>query len=365
MNDFQVTVELDSPLLLSGAQSGKKVDPAHMIRPASVRGLMHTFARALFGPLLGSAPKETRKAERRLLGAQGGVEIGGHEVGATFRLEVVPSRFANTTNFPNCPHDPNGKGRRKGFNEGQTATLVLRPRPRAVRADAGLPAILWTVLWTGFAFGALGNRSRRGYGSITLTGVQGINGGTTPDLGALFNNGGQDVQQTLPTWQEIPADRAALARGLCSGLRTARAAAAAWLDATGTTAAPTGAPSFFQLFGPDWVYIGKVFDSSDEAMRTLMNACSNTVGTDAKDRVLFCETLGAPVRFPNGMQRPKDCPDRFASPLWVRLYRTSEGWVPVATFSGDPTQRSLVDQVLGAIGASEQTLRVVESGGGC
>jgi len=353
MNDFELTVELDSPLLLSGARSGM-VDPARLIRPASVRGLVHTFARALFGPLLASNPENTRHAERKLLGAQGGVKDSQHhEYGATFRIEVVPSRLGNPIRVLNCPHDQR-KGKREGFPEDRTAELIVRPRPHAAAADVNFSAMLWTVLWTGFAFGALGNRSRRGYGSLTLTDIRGIDGGATPDLGALLKNAGGNVQQKLPVWQQVPADRAALAKDLCSGLRAAQAAAAAWLGTTGPPTAPTGAPSFFQLFGPDWVSIGMAFESSAAAMSTLMSACSGALRSNSS---LYRRTMGAGGR------------DRLASPLWVRLYRTGQGWVPVATFSGDPENRALVDQVLTAIGAinggTYQTLPVVAGRGGC
>ncbi len=353
VNDFGITVELDSPLLLGGAFSGR-IDPARIIRPASVRGLMHTFARALFGPLLGSDGRRTRDAERRLLGAQGGTtDANHHEYGATFRLEAPPIVLGDGT-FPNCPHDQR-KGARPGFREGQTARLIVRPRPAAAAADPHLPAMLWVVLWTGLTFGALGNRSRRGYGSLTVTGVEGVDGGKAPGLAGLLEGAGNGPAGELPTWPALPSSRQALADGLCRGLETARAAAKTWLEVTIPPVVPAGAPEFFQLFGPERVYVGRMFSSSQAAMSTLMQACSRALNNNAP---LYRRTLGAGGR------------NRLASPLWVRLYRTKAGWVPVATFSGDPGHRTLVDRVLRAIGCidangTHQTLNAVAGGGGC
>jgi len=309
---------------------------------------MHTFARALFGPLLAGNGPNTRNWERRLLGAQGGVKVVGSEPGATFRIEVEPHPL-NSGNYLNCPHN-SGKGRRSGFDEGQTAALIIRPRPAAVVADPQLPAMLWTVLWTGLAFGSLGNRCRRGYGSLTVTGIQAVGGGAPPPV-----LGFEEGTQALPTWPDLPKDENDLACTLHAGFKTAQAVATAWLPLTLPRGSRSGGrPPFFQLLGSDLVYMGRVYSTCRVAMAELMGACHRELGNAAG---LYRKTMGA-----GGS-------DRLASPLWVRLYRTEAGWVPLATFSGDPdpSSRKAVDNVLTAIGAApaSRSLTALATGRRC
>jgi hypothetical protein len=68
MDDFALTLRLDTPLMQGGPRTGEP-DGSGILRGPSVRGLLHQFARALIGPYLKGDAKSTRDAELLLLGS--------------------------------------------------------------------------------------------------------------------------------------------------------------------------------------------------------------------------------------------------------------------------------------------------------
>lgn len=319
VNDFAITLRLDTPLLQSGALA-KKVDPSYQLRGPSVRGLLHTWARALLGPPLKNDTEAVRKKEAELLGLAGDGE-GGRR---TFRIETVGD-LPPDRSFANCPHKPGPKGTRPGHPATGTVTLWVRPHP-CVASDPCFLAMLWVVVWTAFSLGAIGNRSRRGYGSLTIVGAP-----KAPSLTRLV----KDAEQ-LPTFPNPPATADALGKELRRGVDLALQCTAAWLDVSTTAAPParTGIFPFFELASLDQIYLGNpkgTNDDGDFVMQGLMTACSGVAGS-----------LG----FVAGSKR-------LASPLWVRIYKLAGStYVPVATLAhSTSSQLTAAETVLRAIGA--------------
>jgi hypothetical protein len=335
-----VTVMLDSPLLLSGSRP-RQVDATGTLRGASVRGLMHTWCRALLGPETGGDWAAIQHAERCLLGAHAGAkDTRNKEYGATFRLEVESRALANSNQeFLYCPHDPT-KGSRAGLAEGQRTSITIRPRRHAAVTDPLLPGMLWTVLWTGVCLGSLGQRSRRGYGSLRPVKASKDNN----EAPSVTTKAGETC--LLPEFGDPPSDVDALARQLAAGLRIARKAARHWLAERCSTSSsriswPLGIATF--LLPPDsQIYVGQRYSaSSNEAMVDVMRACHAAL---AHDQTSYRRGIGRiGDRQANG--------GRMASLVWIRLWKTALGLVPVATFSQMDHDRAAADDLLRRIEA--------------
>ncbi|MDP9120337.1 MAG: hypothetical protein M3O15_03055 [Acidobacteriota bacterium] len=287
-----------------------------------MRGLLHTFARALWGPLLGGDPTQVFAAETKLFGAAGGRESSP----PTFRLQDISSGNLGQDQYPNRPGEKK-KGMRAGFRPGQRRTIAFRPRRYSIEGTKAVPslvAMLWATAWAAFSFGGIGIRSRRGYGSLTVEA-----GTSLPELGA----------GPLPLFESVPADPLALRRDLHRGLNIVRQTAYQWLMENGFSPdLKSGCPPypFFQIAGPEQIYVGPGEEDrgadarNDNALVLLMDACSKALDTQPQ---LFKRSLGG-------------ANPRLASPLWVRFYRTEKGLVPVATFSPLVEEQGLARKIL-------------------
>lgn len=362
---FSFTVVAETPVLQGGASppwagssAGEKL---FVVRPTAIRGLMHTFARALIGPYLGGDCAQTKKAELLLLGAPGGTVRGGdrnEQIGNTFKVIVEPSTDNSRDSFDNTPNRGSERGQTEGWAVDSKTIIRIIPRPAAVTKDALLPQTLAAVLWAGLSFGAVGKRCRRGYGSLRVTDAEGPG----------------EENNDLPVFAEPPKDIGALAQSLAKGLSVARRSVSAWLGEQHgfeISQPPTcnNPRKFWQICGAEDSYLGALNgaeNSDHEAMSRLMTAASNQKkaasdqnaarGQPDSEPDLFDEAVGSIKR--GGKKR-------LASPLWVRYYRVrQEGqdyWVPLATFSPVHEDRTLVDNILQSIGAENRTLAVVAS----
>lgn len=329
MNDFTVTVRVDTPVLEGGPPDPfKKVqkralDLLFVARPPALRGLMHTFARAIFAPILDNEDGELLKAERSLLGAQGGRTYRdgprSREFGSTFSVTASLADPAQKSSVPIRPGA--NKGSADAYQVGHPdLTIRVSPHPWAVAEDPCLPAMLWEVLWCGLSFGGIGLRSRRGYGSLTV--VKADPEPRCPTWAAADDSG-------LPCFPDPPT-RGSLETNLKRGFTLAQACAMQWLRnrAFKTTAPPKLGDAFFQVAGLKSIHVGAMAFLAtsttkrgwEVALTKLMNECHEQKSAHAG----YGATLG----------RIKPKP-RLASPLWVRLYRVKdngqEAWVPVAT----------------------------------
>lgn len=358
MSHFEIKVRLDTPLLLHGPENRNVQDG--WLRPASVRGLIHTWARALIGPLCGADVGEMRNAERRLLGAAGDE---ASEVGATFRVQHLGGLLHDKDdNYCILPHKGPGAGTCQGFGLEQPATTIMfRPRPN-IADQANHVEALWAVVWTAFSFGSLGQRSRRGYGSLTIEAAN----------GEPFD---------LPVFSTRPSMES-LARSLHIGLERAIATVRMFLNAAPSGASNAGTKReypYFQLAGADQARIGlrylpqpsqptvsnigglsdlnKKFGvdatatarqpassgwgSGEDAMADLLDACGNAAAQDPSG---YMREIGAPL--------PGSSKNRLASPLWCRFYKLADGtYIPLVTLS-PRVEPNLADKIRDAIGAT-------------
>ena len=316
MRDFKVTLRLDTPLLLGGAVSGEP-DPLHWVRGASVKGLLHTFTRALIGPAVGGSIAAVRPHEMRLLG-EAAVKDSNPP---TFRVESIPDTSLIPVEVCTLPHKHQGS--RMGFATRQTVTLTFKPYPWVFDKwnDDLFRKTLWSVIWTAFSLGALGLRSRRGYGSLTIQAVEGLPEG----------NWG------FPILADPPKTDVELACHLTTGLKSAQDAMNAWIGPSAPPIVDYNSDDLFFQVRADRVRVGSVTNGSYEPlMIDLMNACSDA---KSKDRDAFYDGIGKS--------------DRLASPLWVRFYEMRKGhYAPVFTYS--PRTESadyLADGIRNALGA--------------
>lgn len=322
MHSFSVTLRLDTPLLQSGPES-RNVDPSRVLRGPSVRGLMRTWFRAVVADLVSGDENALRMAERLLLGVQGGEKLLGavDDHGPTFRVALRQPRALSVGSFPIRPHDPTKMLARPGHPDGLNQSLVFGLRPHAFDRDPLIMRALWACVWLAFSFGSLGNRSRRGYGSLTITEAERVpfelavfsEGSGQPDAFGLslrsgFDSAVQELQQWLTQWR-IPTRASAVPKSeFRAGASRIFVGARSW-------------PTF-----------------QNDALRDLM-----------KDLHTLRSAPGAGDLF--GRASP-----RLASPLWVRYYKTAvgsvAGWIPIATYSGD-VSADPVKSVLTGLGMAD------------
>lgn len=361
MHDFRITLRVDSPLLLGGAGPWGS-EPTCALRGPSVRGLLHTFARAMMGPHFiddeGQLDFERlRTAERRLLGSSADDRTGQ----ATFRVQdrtsvdELVSCARNPIKYAVLPHDmrignglTKGGGKKQGIPPDQRYILELQPRASALKGSAKgqgpilhFEAMLWSVAWTAFTIGALGQRSRRGYGSLSIVAAD-----SPPRLDGISHDSG-----TLPLFEHPATDLASFARPLKRGLDVVRHVTEQWLLANGFSHRPRY-PDVYPIFclpADASIYIGQPSQSSvsedwgpgEKALRALMNKCS-----DEKDNHNDYPKImgGIGSKFS----------DRLASPFWYRVHRSnSGGYFPVVTYSPrvDAGPNGPAEAVLRTLGA--------------
>ncbi|MCH7667128.1 MAG: hypothetical protein IH936_14515 [Acidobacteria bacterium] len=284
---------MDSPLLQSGADSGK-IDAPGRLRMSAIRGVGRIATRALIGPLTKDLDlRRLLQLEDALWGAS-----AGDKGGATVRLEDGSADGMSTAR---------GFARRKDGGvprQGHPAVarnsrlLIVRPRP-VLRKTALDLAALWASMWAGFHFLGVGNRSRRGYGALTIAKAAGL-----PNLDD-FGFGG-----SLPLFPRPPADRAALASNLKNGLQLARAVMRKWLAKQDPPVArPDSAPSssataYFQFLGPRDILVAKPETLGSVGFNKLMQHCSR-------------------VRRHNNINlgHLRDAGERQASQIWFRFWQ--------------------------------------------
>lgn len=313
MNDFQFEVELVSPLLLGGAD-GKAADGMACIRGSAVRGLMRTFTRALIAPWLEQKHGDWGDLfalENELLGAAAGAAEGG----STYRV----ADRANTDLSTGVFDVRTSAGALSGFHPAPNGRRMLAFRPRSSKQIDAMA--LAAVAWTGLTFGSLGKRSRRGFGSLAVTKIEGLAGfpwpSRAPELEKLNH-------RALSPWPAtgLPKELAAYLR---EGLGLAAAALQSWVRARGIrllTVPRTPPYSFFQIAGAERVYLGVVARPDwKAAINEVMGCCHSLLGANLSGY---------------GPELGQIKPRRLASPLWIRLVPAQGGVLPLAVFSPRP-----------------------------
>jgi len=148
MECYKFNIKFISPLLISGA--GNKIDQNGLSGKA-LRGCWRFWCRAIIGGMIEDM-NNLYKLESKVFGS------ADSKIGAKFRLIVeerdnYPIKYFNL-GFP--------RGNKNGFEEGASYSITIIPR-----SNMGKPEInvLLATIWLWGNLGAVGNRSRRGFGS--------------------------------------------------------------------------------------------------------------------------------------------------------------------------------------------------------
>ena len=184
--ELTFSLEFLTPAFLGGAQP-RRVDPFTPLRPGSLRGLWRYWFRAIAASLMwpesprgeGAMLKELQEAEARLFG-----DTSRRSPVVLLPPELHPPRGKTIPFKQPIPNQRENPGLRYlGYGlfedkhkkppecipEGSTATITCLLRPYA--SDGPAIEALCATLWTWAAIGGIGGRSRRGYGSVRLTGI--------------------------------------------------------------------------------------------------------------------------------------------------------------------------------------------------
>jgi hypothetical protein len=342
-----VKVRMDTPLLQGGpiqlleegAGKGWKLETR--LRESQIKGLLHTFARALFLPLFGGNMQMAKHAERLLLGAPAGTTWRKNheeqEYGKVLSIETSGPDSVETKTYPNRPGD-RSKGERQGLQPGGTCTITIRLMPWVPEPEAHLKA-LWGVLWTGLCFGGIGIRSRRGYGGLTPT-----------DLDIQLSAAGQGNGPGLPLFSTLPKDGQVLAEQLSNGFATAQDLVRGWIKTQGANELEL-APAFqlgkdpFQIKDVTQVFIGQVEKESSNTWEAVMIKLMNASSEQLRINFQIHQTI-------IGSANP-----RLASPVWLRIFKTKIGYVPVITlgssetFDSNGSPKPIVQALLNSVNA--------------
>jgi hypothetical protein len=354
-----VTVRLDTPLLqggptcLLGGGGANGWTLATELRESQVKGLLHTFARALFLPLLDESPQKAKHAERLLLGAPSGTKWKKNgkdqEYGKVVSIETSVSAPSGEGTYCNRPGKPE-KGSRRGVPPGATYTITLRLMPWVPEPETHLKA-LWAVLWTGLCFGAIGIRSRRGYVGLTPT-----------HLNIQSSAAGQGNDPGLPLFSSPPTDGCALAKQLSDGFAKAQDLVKGWINRQSTnglklvSAFQVGEDPF-QIKDLTQVFIGEPRNGGNAPWEAVMIPFMNKSSDErTKNPEEHSKIIGSGGK------------DRLASPVWLRIFKTNSGYVPVITlgssktFNGPATPKPIVQALLNSVNAKPISPTIPEAG---
>ncbi len=282
-------VELVSPAIIGGATPGH-CDRPLALRPPELRGLFRFWTRALGGT-------DFRRLEEELWGST--------RMGQRVTVRATSIGTPSLQNHALFPHKSGG---------GQTATDMVAPKAR-FHLQFRIPRLetsslrerLQAVVWTALHLGAVGRRSRRGYGSLQWAPKPG-------DLLTGFLEGGFDPGRDLQS-------DGTLAQYLERGLRRVGAI-------LGRPAGGARTPSdWFELQTVDQVFVGRAHSASFDGMRNGMEEIIHGCGPfDARStNVAERRQLGGATSAEGG---------RLASPMLWHVHRLENGqYVPVMTWS--------------------------------
>ena len=304
MNRLELTLNLDTPLLLGG--SAKGLDSASKIRGSSVIGLMHHFFRGVAGPIVGSTDHNLiMRLDRAMFGAS----ADDSNSGSPFKFSVHPlcPELTVARDLPRCPKAEgsvrrSNQGFRTGFRADEKQLVRFLTRRWTHKNDQYSKALFATA-WLSFALGAIGNRSRRGYGSLTIESF--------------------DPSAALPSYPVLSdcADSNELRAKLKSGFDDATEGIRAWIT-TEIGSEPKGSFSpvkaFFQIPDSGCVYVGKSFADSTSPVSMFLDRAHEALLDSPR---VFERLIGSAQR------------GRLASSVRLRIYKTNDGWVPVVTCS--------------------------------
>lgn len=153
MSTLRLTLETITPLFLRGHDNRTPE-----LRPPSVKGMLRYWWRA--SQVL--PVPQLHDEEAALFGSAGGEESGR----STIQIRIPPADM-ETGAYPPLPHKNNF--RREAFRPGQRFDVLLRRGPRCPVSLDQIQALARLA----FTVGGLGMRSRRGFGAVRVTAIDG------------------------------------------------------------------------------------------------------------------------------------------------------------------------------------------------
>jgi len=172
VRDWSCTLEVVTPLFLAGADQTRAE-----LRPASIRGALRFWFRAMMGGLLQGNWEQVKDQMRKLEAAV----FGDTEQASHVQIHVVPQKQNIISpggppvrikpgvvylGFPFYQWAGQGQYRlvRAYFNPRSSFRLDFSSRPGS--DSELLKKVIWGTLWLMTHMGGLGSRSRRGFGSL-------------------------------------------------------------------------------------------------------------------------------------------------------------------------------------------------------
>ncbi len=300
-----VTLETVTPLFLGGANPRGEPE----LRPASFRGALRFWFRALLGGVLGDNPKKVFEWESKIFGDTTHASPLAITIKGPPKLQVVgySQLVQNKSGLAyllfSARRIKKGESERKAIEQNTSFDLVLRLRnPQDQEALEASLAALWLLTH----LGGLGSRSRRGAGNLQVKQVQGANAEGLPSL---------VVEAQTPE---------GLCKELSQGLSQLRQWAVKKFQESST--ANVNNPSLFDVLHPQvcnvWV-VNKEFNDWQEAL----NQFGETMrrfrrSQDYIQRAVF----GLPIVFQHRNHTLEGSEHvRRASPLIVRVVRLKSG----------------------------------------
>lgn len=335
MQRIRIDLRLDTPLLLGGSEAGT-LESTNVIRPPSLRGLFRTFTRAYLGYLVGSADDKAtliRKFESALLGSAAS-DDRGH--GNTYRVAYIgplltkskPNAYDNVPKPKDPALDATARvqhGSVSGFIDGsETFTIEVSIPRRTLGTDRRFLDAFEGMCWLALTLGSLGKRSRRGYGSISISSLQ------TLDLA------GNVVASELPIFENVNSPDA-FARLLQQGLTAVKRRFLTWLGTNATSWCPgyEYKKEFFQFPGDKGIHISESVANWRTLMEQFNLACHELSSVPDLD------DEGNPV-IKDGKQVRRTVTEyrdyigkgsRLASPVWMRIHKVGSEYVALITVS--------------------------------
>ncbi|MBI5445327.1 MAG: type III-B CRISPR module RAMP protein Cmr1 [Deltaproteobacteria bacterium] len=193
MKSVRFECEVVTPMFLSGA------DPAVAeLRPPSIRGAMRFWFRAMTGLVVGGNLSALHTLEKRV--------FGHTESRSPFRVRIspppeeqwkpgehLPGGDGEALNYLSCQalFDAFGRLRRAAIKPSSTFTVTFQFRDQ----DEHLRPVVLATFWMLSALGALGSRTRRGFGGIAVSSEE-------PESSLKFSSASSDmvpefIQQNL------------------------------------------------------------------------------------------------------------------------------------------------------------------------
>ncbi|NHW23796.1 MAG: type III-B CRISPR module RAMP protein Cmr1 [Archaeoglobales archaeon] len=285
--EFQFQIEFVTPLLIHGSNSGE-ADTLGLTGKA-LRGCWRFWFRSMVGGMVhGLKYLRLLELENSVFGS------ADEKTGAKFRLVAFPSDELLVNTEIQTGFD---KGVRfSGYDPPSNFHVKILPRPSMTDDEI---LVLKATIWLWGSLGAVGMRERRGFGSPVIR-----------------KSGEEDVFADIGIRTQLDFESSKeLVECLNKGLKQIWSTYKQWLEKQGeeingdifSNPVPSS-ENFFLLRSIHQIYTGKLFNDMNKAIESIHGNHN-------------CDALG----YAHGSRR-------MASPIFTRLWKFGDNYVPVAVF---------------------------------